>query len=170
VAGVIAQAPVELARLADVVEHQHAARDGAAAVADRRGRALDVDFIAVAPDQQHRPHRLDRARAADRHRQRILQRLAGLLVEGAEDLLDGAALAVLEAPAGERFGHRIDVIDDTLGIGGDDAVADALQGDLRALLLAEQRLLVQLALGDVEFDADQAQQPALVVDLAPWRG
>ena len=82
----------------------------------------------------------------------------------------GAALAVLEAPAGERLGHRVDVVDDALGVGGDDAVADALQRDLRALLLAEQRLLVELALGDVELDADQAQQPALVVDLAPWRG
>jgi hypothetical protein len=59
----------------------------------------------------------------------------------------------------------IQIVDDALGIGGDDAVADALQGDLRAFLLAEQRLLVQLALGDIEFDADQAQQAALLVDL-----
>ena len=86
-------------------------------------------------------------------------------MKGAKDLLDGAALAVLETPSRERLGHRIQIVDDALGIGGDDAVADALQRDLRALLLAKQRLLVQLALGDVEFDADQAQQPALVVDL-----
>ena len=169
-ARVIAQAPVELARFADVMEYQHAARDRAAAVADRRGGALDIDFIAVATDQEHRPHRLDRARAADRHRQRIFQRLAGFFVERAEDLLDGAPLAVLQAPAGERLGHRIQIVDHALGIGRDHAVADTLQRDLRALLLAEQRLFVQLALGDIEFDADQAQQTPLVIDASPWHG
>ncbi len=35
VAGVITEAAVELARLTDVVEHEHAARDGALAVANR---------------------------------------------------------------------------------------------------------------------------------------
>jgi hypothetical protein len=54
----------------------------------------------------------------------------------------------------------------TDGIGRDDAVADRLQRDLRALLLAEQRLLVELALGDVELDADQPQQPAARVERA----
>ena len=119
VARVVGEPPIELARLADVVEHQHAARYRAAAVADGRGRAFDVDLVAVAADEQHRPHRLDRARAADRDRERILERLAGLLVKGAEDLLDRASLAVLEAPPGERLRHRIQIVDDALGVGGD---------------------------------------------------
>ena len=49
-------------------------------------------------------------------------------------------------------------------VGGDHAVADRLQRDLRALLLLEQRVLVELALGDVELDADQAAQAAAAVD------
>ncbi len=161
----VAQTAVELPRLAHVVEYQHAAGHRAAAVADGRCRALHVDLVAVAADEQHRAHRLDGTRAADGYAQRILQRFAGFLVKRAEDLLDGAPLAILEAPPGQRLGDRIHVVDDALGIGGDHAVADALQRDLRALLLAEQGFLVQLALGDVEFDPDQAQQPALVVDL-----
>src|ERR1700694_4016983 len=69
-----------------------------------------------------------------------------------------------ETPAGQLLGHRVDVVDGRVGIGGDDAVADRLQRDLRALLLAEQRLLVELALGDVEFHAHQAQQAPVLVD------
>ena len=164
VTGVIGQAPVQLARLADVVEDEHAAGYGAAAVTDRGGCAVYVEFVAVAADQQHRSDRLDRAGAADRHRQRVLERLAGFLMEAAEHLLDRAPLAVLEPPAGQRLGDRVDVVDDAAGIGRDDAVADALQRDLRAFLLAEQRLLVELAVSDVELDADQAQEPPLVVD------
>ena len=146
------------------MEHEHAAGHRAGAVADRRGRALDVELVAVLADQQHRAHRLDRADAAHGDRERVLERLAGLLVEGAEDLVDGAAKAVLEPPAGQLLRHRVQVLDAAVRVAGDHAVADRLQGDLRAFLLAEQRLLVQLALGDVELDADQAAQPALVVD------
>ena len=154
---VIAQTPVQLARFAHIMEHQHAARHRAAAVANGRCRAFDIDFVAVAANQQHRPHRLDGARAADGDRQRIFQRFARFLVECAEDLLDRPALAILETPSGERLGDRVQIVDHALGVGGDDAVADALQSDLRALLLAEQRFLVELALGDIEFDADQPQ-------------
>src|SRR5215472_3173590 len=164
VARVIGEPAVELARLAHIVEHQHPAGHVPRAIADRRGGALDIELVAIAPDEEHRPHRLDGANAADRHRQRILERLAGLLVEGAEDLLHRASHGVFQAPAGELFRHRVDVVDGGAGIGGDDAIADRLQRDLRALLLAEQRLLVELALSDVELDADQAQEPSVLVD------
>src|ERR1019366_1898300 len=131
----------------------------------RRGGALDVQLIAVAPDQQHRPHRFDRARAANRYRQWVFQRFAGLLVEGTEDLLDRPPHRILEPPARELLGYGVDVIDGRERIGRDDPIADRLQRDLGALLLAKQRLLVQLALGDVELDADQAQQPAVRIEL-----
>ncbi len=51
-----------------------------------------------------------------------------------------------------------------VGGGGDDPVADGLQRDLGALLLAEQRLLVDLLLGDVGLDPHQPAQPAVVVE------
>ena len=86
-------------------------------------------------------------------------------MECPENLLNGAALAVLQAPAAQGLGHRIDVVDHPFGVRGDDPIADALQGDLRALLLAEQRLFVELALRDVEFHSHQTQQPAFFVDL-----
>src|SRR5579862_7293362 len=48
VARVVGEAPVELARLADVVEHEDAAGDVPLAVADRRRGALDIERVAVA--------------------------------------------------------------------------------------------------------------------------
>ena len=108
---VVTQAPVQLARFGDIVEYQHAAGGAGSAVADRRRRALDIEFIAVAPDQQHRPHRLNGARATNRHSQWIFQRFAGLFVESAENLLHGFAHGVLKPPAGEILGHWVDVVD-----------------------------------------------------------
>ena len=146
------------------MEHQHAAGHRARAVADRRRGALDIQLIAVAADQQHRAHALDRSRAANRNAQRILERLAGFFVEGAVDLFDGPAHGVFEAPAGELLGHGIDVVHRGVRIRRDHAVTDGLQRDLRAFLLAEQRFFVELAFGDVELDTDQAQQPPVFVD------
>ena len=145
------------------MEHEHAAGHRARAIANRRRGALDVQLVAVATNEQHRAHALDRTRAADRHAQRILERLAGLFVERAIDLFDGPAHRIFEAPAGELLGHGIDVVHRGVRIGRDDAVTDGLQRDLRALLLAEQRFFVELALGDVELDTDQAQQAAVFV-------
>ncbi len=60
------------------------------------GRALDVELVAVAADQQRRAHGFDRAVAPHRDADRILDRLAGFLVEAAEDLVDVAADGVVE--------------------------------------------------------------------------
>ncbi len=163
-ARVVGELAVQLAALAHVVEHEHAAGDGPGTVADRRGRALDVHLVAVALDEQRRAHGLDGAAAADRHRERVLERLAGLLVEPAEDVVDVPALGFLEAPAREVLRDRVQVLDGQVLVGRDHAVADRLQRDLRAFLLLEERVLVELALGDVELDADQAPEPPGAVD------
>jgi hypothetical protein len=79
-------------------------------------------------------------------------------VEAAEDVVDVPALSLLEAPAGEVLCNRVQVLDDEVRVGRDHAVTDRLQRDLRALFLLEQGVLVELALRDVEFDADQSPQ------------
>ena len=163
-ARVVGEAAIELARLADVVEHEHAAGDVSRAVADGSRGTFHIQLVAVAADQQHRPHGLDRTDAPDGDAQGILERLAGLLVKSAEDLLDRSAHRVLETPARQLLGNRIDVVDGRVGIRRDDPVADRLQRDLRALLLSEQRFFVELTLGDIELDAHQAQQPPVLVD------
>jgi hypothetical protein len=85
-------------------------------------------------------------------------------VKAAEDLVDYAPLRVLQPPTRQLLGDRIEIFDAALRIGSDDAVADRLQRDLRALLLLEQRVLEQLALGYVQIDADDAMSTALLVD------
>ncbi len=164
VTGVVGEPAVQFARLADIVEHEDRAGHVAAVVPDRCRGALDVDLVAVAADEQRRAYRLDRARAADGDCERVFERLAGLLVEAAEHLVDLAPGGLLELPSGQLLGHRIEVLDVALGIGGDHAVADRLQRDLGALLLPEERLFVDLLLGDVVLHADQPAQAAVGVE------
>lgn len=40
----------------------------------------------------------------------------------------------------QGFGHRVDIEQQTLGVGGDDGIADGMQGDLQALFLLVQRI------------------------------
>src|SRR6185312_2328044 len=163
VARMIGEAAIQLTGLGDVVEDQDAARHPARAIANRSCGALDIELIAVAADEEHRANRLDRPDAADGDAERVLERLAGLFVESAEDLLHRPPHRILETPARQCFRHGIDVVDDGIGIGGDDAVADRLQSDLGAFLLAEERFLVELSLRDVELDTDEAQQASVFV-------
>src|SRR5262252_6005231 len=56
----VAETPVQLARLADVVEHEHAAGHATDRIANRRGRALDLELVAVAANQKRGTYGLDR--------------------------------------------------------------------------------------------------------------
>src|SRR5688572_24211016 len=148
------------------MEHQHAARHVTERIADRRGRALDIELVAVAPNQQRRPHGLDRTVAAHRDADRVLDRLAGLLVKTTEDFVDVAADGIVEPPASELRSHWIEILHPRLAIRRHDAVADRLQRDLRALFLTEQRLFVKLAFSNVGLHADKALQTSVLVEPA----
>ena len=71
------------------------------------------------------------------------------LVHQAEQRLDRQPLGVVQLPAGEVLGDRIQVLDPALDVGGDDAVADRGERHLRALLLGEQLGRGELLVGDV---------------------
>src|SRR5687767_8749510 len=86
-------------------------------------------------------------------------------MEAAENLIDDAPLGMLQPPARELLGDRVQILDAALRIGRDHAVADRLQRDLCAFLLLEQRFLEQLALRDIQVDADDAPRPTLLVNL-----
>ena len=58
-------------------------------------------------------------------------------------------MGFVHGPAGQRGGHGVQVLDNAFSIGGNDAIANRLQGDLGALLFLEQRLLGALARRDV---------------------
>ena len=57
----------------------------------------------------------------------ILHRLAGRLVDDAEDFFERPAVGLGLAPAGELLRHRIHHLDPAIGVAGDDPVADGVQ-------------------------------------------
>ena len=61
---------------------------------------------------------------------RLLDGLAGLLVDDAEDVFQRLAVGLSGDPAGERLGHGVHVGDAALGVGRQDRVADGREGDL----------------------------------------
>ena len=90
------------------------------------------------------------------HRQR--QRLAAACVAQLVDLAAGASACLMGRPAGEAFGHRVDVLDHTGLVGGDDTVADGGQRHLCQVALA-----VQLRLDDIA----QLRNPTDPMSLKP---
>ena len=74
-------------------------------------------------------HAADEARLDDLP-DRLLDGLAGLLVDDAEDVFQGLPVGLAGDPAGERLGHGVHVGDAALGVGRQDRVADGREGDL----------------------------------------
>ena len=123
-ARVVAQATVQVARLTDIMEDEHATRDGSFAITNRRCSTFDVKFIPVAAYKQGGPNRFNGPVAPNRHGKRIFQWLTGFFVKTAKDLIDRAPAGIVDLPARQFLGHRIDVFNVALGVGGDDSVAD----------------------------------------------
>ena len=61
---------------------------------------------------------------------RLLDDLAGLLVDDAEDVFQRLPVGLGGDPSGERLGHGVHVGDAALGVGRQDRVADGREGDL----------------------------------------
>ena len=85
------------------------------------------------------------------------------LVDHRQNAADELRLRLAVLPPGQALGDRIHVVDPALGVGGDDRIADRLQGDLRALLGLEHRGLRLFALSDVGDRALEAGHAALFV-------
>ncbi len=170
-ARVIAEATVQITRLTDVVEDQDTAGDARLAITNRRRRALDIQLVAVAPDQQRRPHRLDRAIAANRNGQRD-SRAARRFLRGNPRKISSIgrplASSTFQPVSSSATGLTYSTLH--LGVRRNDAIADRLQGNLRALFFAKQRIFVELALGNIDFDAEQANQPPIARPARIWRG
>ena len=73
-------------------------------------------------------------------------------MESAKYFINRSAAGIIDLPAGELFRDRIDVFNVAVCIRSDDTVADRLQRYLRALLYTEQRVLIQLPFGNIDFN------------------
>jgi hypothetical protein len=120
--------------LSHVAEDQDDARDGAAVV-DDGGAAVFNGHLAAVPGQERRVVGLPDHRAQAQHLGRgILGRLPSLLVDNAEHLGEWPPHGVCQGPARQRLGRRVQEDQPGLGVGRDDRVADAREGDRVAAL------------------------------------
>ncbi len=78
---------------------------------------------------------------------RLFDRLSRRLVDDVKDLLDLLPDRVGERPTGQLLGDGIEVVDATVGIGGDDAIADGSKGDLEPVPPVEDRVVDLSGLG-----------------------
>ena len=113
--------------LADVAEDQDDAGDSPAFVEDGGAAVVDRHLAAV-PGQERRVVGQPDHRAQAEHLGRgILDRLPGLLVDDVEHLGQRPPDRLRSRPAGQRFGRWVQEGHTSLGVGGDDRVADAGQ-------------------------------------------
>ncbi|MNO98606.1 hypothetical protein D3C76_903540 [compost metagenome] len=157
-----------LALLGHVVQHQHDARH-LAIVDDRRTDQIDRHRAAVQSLNQPGvlgpaleaaiEHLLDQAAAL----------LLGVFVHQAEQRRQRQAQRLTRLPVGELLSGRIHVADAAIDIGGDDRIANGLQGDLRPFLFflqgtGECLALGQQFVGSTPGDGDEEQRRQQVGD------
>jgi hypothetical protein len=141
------------APLGHVAEHQHAAGDRAVSTPNRRGSVVDRPLGAVCADQEAVVGEADGRALAQRSQRRIVDGLARVLVDDAEDLAQGAAGCSVARPAGESLGDGVQRHDAGGGVGHDHPVPDRLQR--RAQTFGLEAMVLTRAAQGVGAGADQ---------------
>ena len=119
----------------DVPKDQHAAEDVALLVPDRGGAVVNRALRPVLRDQDGVVRQPDDLAVPQRPQGRVLDRLAGVLVDDAEHVFQRSSGGFLRLPADQLLGDRVEEIDPALGVGADDGIADARQRDVQPLPL-----------------------------------
>ncbi len=128
------------ARRPDIVEDQHGTGHETGAVADRRSRVLDRRFVTVATDQQAVRTQADGRILQDRQRQGIRHRLAAFGIDDADHVLQGPPTGFCGGPARHALRHRVQIGDDSDEVGREHSIADRVERELCAPVLAQHRL------------------------------
>ncbi len=123
------------ASFGDVVEDHDDADDFAAIVVDGSGAVVDAAFGLVVRDEDGVVGEADDSAAANGFDDGAFNDLAGFFVDDVEDGGEGFADGLIGGPSGHDFGRGVHVGDVGVGVGGDDGVADAGEGDLEPFLL-----------------------------------
>ena len=79
-------------------------------------------------------------------------------MESTKHLADVAAQHLGQVPTRECFSHRVQVFHLPMPVGGDDAIANAVQRHLRIFFFTEERFFVALAFRDIELHGHQAAE------------
>ena len=126
-AGVLEQFLLVLPPLGDIAEDEDDPIDLAAGVADGCPAVVDRPLDAVAGDQHRMIGQANDGPIGQDSLHGVLGRLAGVLVDDPEDLVERPAGRIAARPAAEGLGYGIHEGDPPLSVGGDDRVADAGQ-------------------------------------------
>ena len=100
----------------------------AALVEDRGGTVVDRDFPAASGEEHRVVRQADDVATGEDLLDRVFDGLPGRLVDDGKDLDEVLAAGLPDGPAGEGLGDRIQEEHAAPVIGGDDGIADALQG------------------------------------------
>jgi hypothetical protein len=122
------------AALGDVAEDEDDADHVAFAVADGSAAVVDADLLAVFGDEEGVVGEADDGAETADLIHRIFNDGSGLLVEDAEDIVEGETSGFAFGPAGELLGYEVHEGDVAVGVAGDDGIADAAEGDVEPLL------------------------------------
>jgi hypothetical protein len=141
--------PLPRPPLGHVPEHQHRPTDAAALVPDRGGAVVNGSLRAVLRDEERVVRKSDNRSFPERPEGRVLDRLAGVLVDDAEHPVERLPGGVILAPPGQLLGDGVEVGDVAAGVGREDGIADAGERDPQVRLPLGQRLLGDLAGGDL---------------------
>ena len=110
--------------IGDVSEDHHDADERALLAPDRRGAVVDGDLAAVPGDQQRVVRQASDEPRLDDLADRLLVGLPGLLIDDPENFFEVFAVGLRQRPSGERLGDRVHIVDEAVGIGRQDRVAD----------------------------------------------
>ena len=116
----------ERAHLGDVAEYQHGAENVALGTTNRRGRELDRVLVAVSAGEHDIGAGGDDLASRQRARHRVMHRLACRVMYDFENLGKPPIAGLLRGPAGQPFGHRVQIFHAPGAVGADDAVAHGL--------------------------------------------
>ena len=130
--------------LADISEDQDGPDDPPGRVPDRGRTVVDGPLGAVPGDQDGVVGQADDGPLPQRPEGGVLDLQAGPLVDDTEDRGEGLARRLGRGPARERLGDRVQRRDPALGVGDEDGIADAGEGDPQLLPLPDGLLGVRL--------------------------
>ncbi len=108
----------------DILQHEHGADDAARAIPDWSRRHVDRKLAAVAAGENRVTAAFDRVRDAKQLRGRIDDGVTIGFLREVDGLFERLALHRRRRQAGQRFRHRIEVVDAAALIRRDDGVAD----------------------------------------------